>query len=1243
MADTLFVPIHLDALVLAQSRLSVGPSARFERLPHLYGGVDVNADVPNLGKSVVAAPFQDETFLLEAGIHLHWALPDGLTRATHTATEQRPSDEGHDGAGASLAAHEDRMFPAVPNRWHVVRFRDTGGRWQADKQWLVESDYLWDDNTKEAAASVSVPSRWSDEGLDEQKKQQKSKRPYRFMGRQKPWNIPPDRVGDTYLNRPLTALGYGEPTFAAVYQNCQFVFGFHDDDVLGPREKRRYDVCGWYHDAAQDPLRAAVNSMSDPTARAKAVEARFGWRVADQKEIPAGTEIVCFVSMEIDGNRTSKSSSNEVELAVGNTGSEALSAYLAGTIDGGNRRETVEDQLESILLVDGLAGKTLDLAARLADARHEKGFVATFGGWIWMVKAEEPAVGTPHDAARAPEAPLDPTLGVLLTELNGLEREYDEGLRTVEAARGQLFVDWCKYMRVVYPSDAPWHLHETFDADRLRQFIEERETTLLTRQAAALGELWLEYDRDRDGNPRNVTGAKASPDASATTPTMAFALAEKIKQALKYVADVNQERMKHQVKPFVLQRIPGPRFYRPTEPALLIQGEAVRATERHGQDGRDNPDDMLECDLFATDVISRLRDQGDSTELWTLIDSLRTKKGGGDRIGFCRWQKPWHPILLEWEVDLFPIDRSGHRGCDEYAEDHLERHYAFAAGAVELTTRQNVAHDNESQNKKTYRGCSILTSHARHLHDDALRAYIVEHSKCSLAELDTDHKKVEAAYRDRPGVKRDDPVLTAFRALEVMAREAKEGKGLLSLALTGFNDALLGLHQSYQLPIEDPLGFACEQEFAERVALLVGSHNRNAPDDAGGFDPIRGGHLVVKRLRLVDTFGQIMDLKFGEPHASCSLRANDGHRIKEIVLPPRFVQPARLNLRWLSTTDGKTETSALPTSTPICGWVVLDNLDRSLLVYDAGGRALGVISNGKPVHVTNSDEQSCLWQAGWQAAPGEGSVERVWNIADAGLQSVAAWLVQQAEVGDWTLLLDQIEAALGNIDPEGFAHHEDLAVLMGRPLAVVRAQLSVALCGPPAIHQGRDALFIDMQSNSRRTDQFEGVTIPIRLGADARLHDGLVAYWRETDKGLGAKEFWPQTDKELAIHLSPASGPHTLTMLVDPLAAVHATTGLLPAKSITIPASMYAAALKGMDVTFRSLGPILTRMGRLDLPLPVEPGYEWSWIERDDRGWTAVASDVGATADDGAFSGPIVARAGWLQLTKTKVEEPGAP
>jgi len=1206
-APSLLVPVHLDALVLTEPDRLVGPAAHFSRLPHVWKGADVNPDVPNLGKSIVAPPFQDRSFLMDSGVHLHWALPDGLTRAQHPSREEAAMGTG---PGRGSSASGDGLsggFPAVPNRWLVVRRRKAAEAWIRETAWVVESDYLWpdshepdDDGTVPSDGTnpdparpawqscVVVPSDWTNPDPAHL-----AKRPYRRMGRWFLLGEHPTKVeGGDYLERPLTAMGYGEPSFASVYQNCHSVFGLHDPCV--PTVETRYDVFGWYSDPMRDPLRAAL--QGEQKDRTRKVETLFGWKLADAQDIPAETQAICFVSMRIPAKRETKPRSRTIELAIGNTGTEALSAYLANSIGGQAGPDKLEDQLESILLDPRLSGKQLDRAARLADARHEKGFVATFGGWIWSVAPQGLPSSRLSDAGTHHEepVPLDAELAARLAHLNDLQRRQDRLAREVEAARGQLFADWCKYMHVVYPSDATGQDSTTFDGDEVRAFIEE--------QADAV---------------------------AALVQTLAGPASAGLESARQDVAARLEEVNKGRAKPLVLQQGPGPRFYRPTEPVLLIHGDAVRPTHRHGQDGREDPDQMLRCHLSMEALLSEKR-VPDAEALCKKVDGLRESGTDGmppaDRIGFCTWEQPWHPILLEWEVELTPIER----GADgRYHPKHITSRYNLAVNAVELTAKHAIP--AEARSGPTLTGSSILTPHARRQHQAALAGCVCAHCGCSHEHLMEHGATVEAGRRAALSAEdgaENDLVCTALCALREM-----EDKDFLSVALTGLNDALLGLHQSYQLPIADPIGFACEKALARRVRDLVLSFNRSAPDDAGRFEPIRAGRLKVKNLRLVDTFGQIVDLRVSDAPTAVArpLRAENERGVA--VLPPRFVQPARVNLRWLPHAEGKAEAGAAPASTPICGWLILDTLDQSLLVQDVAGRALGVISSGS---------KTGPWRAGWQAAPGDDAATRVWHIADPHLRRLATWFVDQSGSTGWEHILESIDSALKNIAPEAAAHHEDLAVLMGRPLAVVRAGLSVSLAGPPAVNQAEDAFFADLQARARRTDGFEHIQIPVRLGGHERANDGLVAYWRETPDGLGKEAQWPQSYDVDPIFVEPSSHltPITLTMLVDPLAEVHATSGILPTKAITIPSGMYAAELKRLEVSFRSLGPILTRAGRLDLALPDEPGYAWSWIERDDRGWSAVAYDVGASEDDGAFSGPIVARDGWMRLTKREPPEP---
>lgn len=108
-APILMVPIHLDALYLKQDRSVVEPMADFSHLPYFDGKRDINPDVANLSEEILSQPFQDRSLQLKAGVHLHWALPDALTRGYQQKKARGPDDE------------RAIIFPAVPNRWLVTR------------------------------------------------------------------------------------------------------------------------------------------------------------------------------------------------------------------------------------------------------------------------------------------------------------------------------------------------------------------------------------------------------------------------------------------------------------------------------------------------------------------------------------------------------------------------------------------------------------------------------------------------------------------------------------------------------------------------------------------------------------------------------------------------------------------------------------------------------------------------------------------------------------------------------------------------------------------------------------------------------------------------------------------------------------------------------------------------------------------------------------------------------------------
>jgi len=114
--------------------------------------------------------------------------------------------------------------------------------------------------------------------------------------------------------------------------------------------------------------------------------------------------------------------------------------------------------------------------------------------------------------------------------------------------------------------------------------------------------------------------------------------------------------------------------------------------------------------------------------------------------------------------------------------------------------------------------------------------------------------------------------------------------------------------------------------------------------------------------------------------------------------------------------------------------------------------------------------------------------------------------------------ISAIDNALENIEPENFAQHQDLALLMGRPIALVRASLDIELQGLPAAHQGWNVFRQDLAREGRDDDGFTRVLFPLRIGEYKQFNDGLVGYWKETAAGYENNKFYaPQSDDEKEI------------------------------------------------------------------------------------------------------------------------------
>jgi hypothetical protein len=377
------IPIQLDSLFVGSGGLPLTlPMADFSQLPfYLSDGSTINAQPPTpnlaeaaftrqLGRAADASGFD---LRAPPGLHLHWALPDALTNGNN-----------HNG---------ETQFPPVPNRW-LVRRLDASGHLQ--KSWVVESDFLHPLSSRGEPTFLNPPNDTDGHAITAWPGGKPIAFPtkriqfvngyqgpaYRYMGRAlllSDWLAEPGS-GRDYLNQPassdykLTALGYGEPAFAAYYPNCYSIFGFCDaDPSLAAEKSYEYEVIGWFNEPELDPLQGTVfTSLRNDADKYNRLATEFQWIVSEEgRKQPFPTRIVLYASLTVTPQTAGPwSSAGSVKVAVGNTGTEALAALLATELcaDQSDLKPMVEDQIEALNIASLLQGTQSDYQANFVKA-----------------------------------------------------------------------------------------------------------------------------------------------------------------------------------------------------------------------------------------------------------------------------------------------------------------------------------------------------------------------------------------------------------------------------------------------------------------------------------------------------------------------------------------------------------------------------------------------------------------------------------------------------------------------------------------------------------------------------------------------------------------------------------------------------------------------------------------------------------------------------------------------------------
>ena len=371
-----------------------------------------------------------------------------------------------------------------------------------------------------------------------------------------------------------------------------------------------------------------------------------------------------------------------------------------------------------------------------------------------------------------------------------------------------------------------------------------------------------------------------------------------------------------------------------------------------------------------------------------------------------------------------------------------------------------------------------------------------------------------------------------------------------------------------------------------------------------------------------------------------------------IQLPPSLLQPARLAFDLVSAAANNLLFGpANPAADPVAGWLLPNHLDNSLMAYSAAGDLLGEMSIGVDVNGTP--------QVFWTMAPFSPYADLTAlsrAIPHFGPFLLALYGKTPTEVTDF---LDAIDETLWTTVPAGASFDQNLAILVGRPLAFVRARLQFLLEGDPFSDPSWAKTFngSNCAQLAPPASPVTGYQFGIQLGNVAQLDDGLIGYFVEddydtfnvVDQSGAQSDGYVQpigVDDNYIYESFDGTSQTFVSMLVDPRASVHATTAILPNVTVSLPPNFTANALNAMNVTFRVNGLLTDQQLALPdpqngitqptttilTPVPKLQAGNWSWLENNDQGWKIYPTAPNDTSARLTEVAPVLRR-GMLRLS----------
>ncbi|MDR3001967.1 MAG: hypothetical protein LBU89_11975 [Fibromonadaceae bacterium] len=1178
MSDKLYVPVTLRALLMG-------------RPPDTNCFADISHDFSRLPFSVLGEYVPSQLAVhrdMEKGAHLHWSLPDALTKGDLN------QDTG------------EFNYPSIPNRWLLTRLWTEDDENIKTMSFLIESDAVSKERS-ESRGNLGSPSIPDEDVYGS----------FLYLGRSYRYGrIVPDTK---YLKSKLTAVLPANPAYTAFYPDCRNVLGFYDDmrDEKGKvieNAKVTYALAGWFEEWDDDPIAMLTSDKFDETLK------ELGWKMMPNETLSTIPKaLVCHAILTSiawkgpDAKYGLNIPSTDMSVAIGNSSTEALAAILVGYLE--NKKCKAEEvAITETMLNHLLSGAPKELLTQDGIAKSEAAlYEARFGSdslvrsfsLKWSAETANDTLKDDEERRAIPQ-PSDALAALLKAYNHALEIQVARRMN-LETEQEELHDTWFKWKRKKIDDSKFKKLLETScnkinsQRDEIN-FIQEILDNFnvpnapfgdnLKDAALAEGFVLAEGSAGRfwAPNPPVLLISQISVDKSRGrdgqySKDELLQVRNAVISELTISSDVNPAKYEYNlnVQEFLIPVPPSC----PAEVVLLIREAALLGHSF--------------AELFAVKVLraensSLSKNDNDIKALANIIRGLQsipitvsaqTCDGkyleNSAQIGFDAplpektaveyYTQPWFPLYMDWKIDYYP---------DENVINSKPNISNWRRMGLDMTFKTSVGSEISLVNAVAVSGRTFLTSHAGQSLSER------------LGELGA-------------GIPNADSI------------------SVLSQTLPELHEQLM--MRSMQMV---PVGrYDDDTDIQNKMFAALDGYDPSFPLFGSLFSPIRAGFFKLRSVSLIDSFGQLLEKSSLTCSMSESMRLKDTVYASEVMLPPRLLQPSRLNFYFRN----EDERDAL------CGWILPNFFDNNITVFSAAGQALGTLQAVKKGE-KNVLEFKLPPEHGGRAEKIDPSETDVLGI-DKDLAGFLSAL-QKRSYDDFLELMTAINSALAATNPKSATQFNSLAFFLGRPLALIRAAVSIETLGPPRKYRS----YSDESATYHDVDISE-LEISARLGFRHRHGDGLFGFFMENDfsKIHFTGQYKPQKGSEYILRstgkggektdcvtVKPNTPPVNLILLMDPMSDVHVTTGILPIKAIRMDPVRVQAAMRNL-YHFIFVAPVIQDAEALSLPIfPVE-GKQWAWCEFNKDGKFEADTAPIKNSDRARFSGfNAFLREGWLIL-----------